>query len=186
MSLGLPCLMFSTSQLLSHCHLWLCLFYTFNYLPCFSKKLRWCQWMFYWFFYFTGLQTTFFFDIYKEHFEKALDIFAHFFISPLFLKSSVDREIMAVDNGGWFYMNLLLSAYNKSLCHVIYRTVVKDLFLMHTYCSVRIINTNQWVSACTHNKSFCHCKHISHCKSLYQCILITRCKSLLSVHNYHS
>lgn len=44
-------------------------------------------------------QTTFFFDVHKSHFHKALDMFAQFFISPLFLKTSVDREIMAVDNG---------------------------------------------------------------------------------------
>lgn len=43
-------------------------------------------------------RTTFFFDIHKNHFNKALDIFAQFFISPLFLKGSVDREISAVDN----------------------------------------------------------------------------------------
>lgn len=43
-------------------------------------------------------RTTFFFDIQKQYFHKALDMFACFFISPLFLKSSVDREINAVDN----------------------------------------------------------------------------------------
>ncbi|KAL8615111.1 hypothetical protein ACOMHN_009187 [Nucella lapillus] len=43
-------------------------------------------------------RTVFFFDIHKYHFHKALDMFAQFFISPLFGKSSVDREIMAVDN----------------------------------------------------------------------------------------
>ena len=44
-------------------------------------------------------QTTFFFDVHKTYFRKALDMFAQFFISPLFLKTSMDREIMAVDNG---------------------------------------------------------------------------------------
>ncbi|KAK7489033.1 hypothetical protein BaRGS_00019694 [Batillaria attramentaria] len=43
-------------------------------------------------------RTTFFFDIQKQFFHKALDMFACFFISPLFLKNSVDREINAVDN----------------------------------------------------------------------------------------
>ncbi|XP_070194839.1 nardilysin-like isoform X2 [Littorina saxatilis] len=43
-------------------------------------------------------RTTFFFDIHKKHFHKALDMFAQFFIAPLFLKGSVDREISAVDN----------------------------------------------------------------------------------------
>lgn len=43
-------------------------------------------------------RTVFFFDIHKYHFRKALDMFAQFFISPLLSKSSVDREIMAVDN----------------------------------------------------------------------------------------
>ncbi|XP_076440302.1 nardilysin-like isoform X2 [Babylonia areolata] len=43
-------------------------------------------------------RTVFFFDIHKDHFRKSLDMFAQFFISPLFVKSSVEREIMAVDN----------------------------------------------------------------------------------------
>lgn len=43
-------------------------------------------------------RTTFFFDIQKQYFHKALDMFSCFFISPLFLKGSVDREINAVDN----------------------------------------------------------------------------------------
>ncbi|KAH9515388.1 hypothetical protein Btru_014322 [Bulinus truncatus] len=43
-------------------------------------------------------RTCFFFVCQQSSFLKALDIFAHFFISPLFNKQSVDKEIMAVDN----------------------------------------------------------------------------------------
>ncbi|XP_005105938.1 nardilysin [Aplysia californica] len=43
-------------------------------------------------------RTCFFFVSQQSEFVKALDIFAQFFIGPLFNKNSVDREIMAVDN----------------------------------------------------------------------------------------
>lgn len=41
--------------------------------------------------------TNYYFSIAHEHFEPALDRFAQFFISPLFSRSSVDREAHAVD-----------------------------------------------------------------------------------------
>ncbi|KAL5015986.1 hypothetical protein ScPMuIL_005575 [Solemya velum] len=43
-------------------------------------------------------RTCFYFEVEQKHFHKALDKFAHFFISPLLLQDSVDREIEAVDN----------------------------------------------------------------------------------------
>ncbi|XP_041356589.1 nardilysin-like [Gigantopelta aegis] len=43
-------------------------------------------------------RTTFYFDIQKKYFHQSLDKFANFFISPLMLKNSVDRELQAVDN----------------------------------------------------------------------------------------
>ncbi|CAG5123580.1 unnamed protein product, partial [Candidula unifasciata] len=43
-------------------------------------------------------RTCFYFVCHQHSFNKALDIFAQFFISPLFLKQAVDREIMAVDS----------------------------------------------------------------------------------------
>jgi len=46
-----------------------------------------------------SLQTNFYFDIEREYFRKALDKFAHFFVSPLLLQDTVDREIQAVDSG---------------------------------------------------------------------------------------
>ena len=49
--------------------------------------------------HFLKFQTTFYFDIHKKYFNKALDMFANFFISPLMLKDSVDREMQAVDSG---------------------------------------------------------------------------------------
>ncbi|KAK3767093.1 hypothetical protein RRG08_017967 [Elysia crispata] len=43
-------------------------------------------------------RTCFYFVCPVNSFKKAIDIFAQFFISPLFNKNSVDKEIMAVDN----------------------------------------------------------------------------------------
>jgi len=42
--------------------------------------------------------TNYHFDIVPQHFEKALDIFAQFFISPLFREDSTEREVLAVEN----------------------------------------------------------------------------------------
>ncbi|CAO1403706.1 unnamed protein product [Diamesa serratosioi] len=42
--------------------------------------------------------TTFFFTIVEESFEGAMDRLAQFFISPLMLENSVDREIQAVES----------------------------------------------------------------------------------------
>lgn len=41
--------------------------------------------------------TNYFFSIVNQYFEKALDIFAQFFISPLFSQKSVEREARVVD-----------------------------------------------------------------------------------------
>lgn len=42
--------------------------------------------------------TNYQFDISNDHFEKALDMFAQFFICPLFSQNSVDKEMKAVDS----------------------------------------------------------------------------------------
>jgi insulysin len=42
--------------------------------------------------------TNYFFDVQNDFFEGALDIFAQFFISPLFTESATDRELKAVDS----------------------------------------------------------------------------------------
>ncbi|VVC86828.1 unnamed protein product [Leptidea sinapis] len=42
--------------------------------------------------------TTFYFDVLPQHLPKALDIFAQFFISPLFTESATGRELSAVDS----------------------------------------------------------------------------------------
>ncbi|KAL3795275.1 hypothetical protein HJC23_008360 [Cyclotella cryptica] len=42
--------------------------------------------------------TTYQFDVLAEFAEKALDIFTHFFIGPLFTKSGTGREVHAVDS----------------------------------------------------------------------------------------
>ncbi|CAI8005905.1 Nardilysin [Geodia barretti] len=44
-------------------------------------------------------KTVFYFTVHPEFFKKALDMFAHFFASPLLLESSLEREIEAVDSG---------------------------------------------------------------------------------------
>ncbi|CAG8782773.1 45453_t:CDS:10 [Gigaspora margarita] len=48
---------------------------------------------------YTGLDNTnYYFDVGHEHLEKALDIFAQFFICPLFNDECTDRELRAVDS----------------------------------------------------------------------------------------
>ena len=41
--------------------------------------------------------TNYYFNVQHSHFYDALDIFAHFFIDPLFSEDSIDREIEAVN-----------------------------------------------------------------------------------------
>ena len=43
--------------------------------------------------------TTFEFEVHQSHFREALDIFAQFFVSPLLLPESMNREKEAVDSG---------------------------------------------------------------------------------------
>ncbi|KAK0423587.1 hypothetical protein QR680_008223 [Steinernema hermaphroditum] len=43
-------------------------------------------------------RTSYYFDIAPKHFKKALDRFIHFFISPLFTESALEREVQAVDS----------------------------------------------------------------------------------------
>lgn len=45
-----------------------------------------------------GDNTNYFFQVGYEHLEPALDRFAQFFISPLFLAGSTDRELNAVNS----------------------------------------------------------------------------------------
>ena len=42
--------------------------------------------------------TNYQFEVANDKFEETLDRFSQFFISPLMLKDSVDREINAVDS----------------------------------------------------------------------------------------
>ena len=42
--------------------------------------------------------TVYYFDVQNEFFEEAIDMFASFFVCPLFNESSTSREIFAVDN----------------------------------------------------------------------------------------
>ena len=46
-----------------------------------------------------ALQTVFYFDIKKEFLRGGLDRLAQFFVHPLMKRSSMDREIEAVDSG---------------------------------------------------------------------------------------
>jgi insulysin len=48
---------------------------------------------------YTGMDNTnYFFDVYHEHLEGALDRFAQFFLKPLFSDSCTEREVRAVDS----------------------------------------------------------------------------------------
>ncbi|CAI2381562.1 unnamed protein product [Moneuplotes crassus] len=71
---------------------------------------------------YTGLeQTNYHFEVSTEGFEKALDMFAQFFICPLFSKDAVDREMNAVDSENqknlqsdmWRFFQILLSESNE-------------------------------------------------------------------------
>jgi insulysin len=42
--------------------------------------------------------TTYKFDVLAEHAERAIDIFANFFVAPLFTVSGTSREVLAVDS----------------------------------------------------------------------------------------
>lgn len=65
---------------------------------------------------FTSLtDTNYHFEVSNEGFEKALDMFAQFFISPLFGESQTEREMKAVDsefnmslqNDAWIQFRIL-------------------------------------------------------------------------------
>ncbi|XP_052214600.1 nardilysin-like isoform X2 [Dreissena polymorpha] len=43
-------------------------------------------------------RTCFYYEIERDYFSKSLEIFSQFFLHPLFLQDSVDREIQAVDS----------------------------------------------------------------------------------------
>lgn len=42
--------------------------------------------------------TSYFFEIGSRYFKEALDMFANFFISPLFQEDTMERELAAVDS----------------------------------------------------------------------------------------
>lgn len=48
--------------------------------------------------YTSSESTNYYFDVTKENLKTALDIFAQFFIAPLFTESGTDREMNAVDS----------------------------------------------------------------------------------------
>ena len=54
--------------------------------------------------------TTFYFEIQRKHFAKALDMFAQFFVDPLMLKTAMEREREAVDSE---FQMALPSDYNR-------------------------------------------------------------------------
>ena len=66
--------------------------------------------------------TNYHFDVSNEAFDTALDIFAQFFICPLFKENSVEREMKAVDSefkknlrdDEWKFMELIFSESEKS------------------------------------------------------------------------
>ncbi|ARF09651.1 Zn-dependent peptidase [Indivirus ILV1] len=62
--------------------------------------------------------TTYYFQVLNEYFDDCIDLFAQFFIEPLFLEDSVNREINAVN-----------SEYDKNITHEYVRIfgVLKEL-----------------------------------------------------------
>lgn len=62
--------------------------------------------------------TTYLFEIDSAHFKKALDIFAYFFISPLFNRNSVNREINAVHSEYLNTMNAPVWREHAMLCEL--------------------------------------------------------------------
>lgn len=66
--------------------------------------------------------TNYHFDVSNDGFDKALDMFAQFFISPLLKENSVEREMKAVDSefkknlrdDGWRFAELIFSQSEKS------------------------------------------------------------------------
>jgi insulysin len=48
--------------------------------------------------YTAATSTNYYFEVGHEHFHGALDRFAQFFIAPLFLADTLDRELRAVDS----------------------------------------------------------------------------------------
>ena len=66
--------------------------------------------------------TTFYFEIQRRHFTKALDIFAQFFVKPLMNKSAMEREREAVDSE--FQMALVSDTNRK--CQIYGSLAKKD------------------------------------------------------------
>lgn len=59
--------------------------------------------------------TVYYFDVQNGHFEGALDLFASFFICPLFSESGVMREINAVDSENSKNLQVSNPFYQSSL-----------------------------------------------------------------------
>lgn len=66
--------------------------------------------------------TVYHFDIPQEHLPKALDIFAQFFVHPLMLESSVDRELNAVESEFQLVKNSDNARVQQLMCHTAGRT----------------------------------------------------------------
>ena len=71
--------------------------------------------------YTTDETTTFYFEIPQSHFAEALDMFAQFFIEPLILKDSMDRERETVDSE--FQMRLTSDGRR---CNEIFTSIAKE------------------------------------------------------------
>jgi nardilysin len=66
--------------------------------------------------------TVYHFDIPQEHLGKALDLFAQFFIHPLMLESSVERELQAVESEFQLVKNADSTRVQQLMCHTAGRT----------------------------------------------------------------
>jgi nardilysin len=66
--------------------------------------------------------TVYHFDIPQEHLPRALDIFAQFFVHPLMMESSVDRELKAVESEFQLVKNSDNTRVQHLMCHTAGRT----------------------------------------------------------------
>lgn len=66
--------------------------------------------------------TVYHFEIPQEHLGNALDIFSQFFVAPLMLESSVDRELSAVESEFQLVKNEDNTRVQQLMCHTAGRT----------------------------------------------------------------
>lgn len=62
-----------------------------------------------------NIHTCYYFNVANEYFEKSLDMFAHFFVDPLFDKNKIAREINAVNSEYYKNINVEEFKYRRGI-----------------------------------------------------------------------